>query len=127
GLVDGPVPTSCTVPAGATFAMGSTTVACAATDAHRNSSNATFVVNVLAPAAPAPAAPAPAATTAPTPVVVATVDRTPPTLSVPAPLVVDATTPGGALVSYTVAATDSLGIAVAPTCSSPSRTLFPAG
>jgi len=121
-LVDGPVMPMCTVPAGATFPMGSTTVACAATDAHQNSSNASFVVNVLAPTAPSGSAPS-----APAPVVVTVVDRTPPALSVPSLLVVNATSPGGALVSYTATATDSTGIAVAPVCSTPSRTVFAAG
>jgi HYR domain-containing protein len=121
-LVDGSVMPMCTVPAGATFPMGSTTVACAATDAHQNSSNASFVVNVLAPTAPSGSAPS-----APAPVVVTVVDRTPPALSVPSLLVVNATSPGGALVSYTATATDSTGIAVAPVCSTPSRTVFAAG
>jgi hypothetical protein len=116
-LVDGPVPTSCTIPAGATLPIGSTTVACAATDAHQNHSNASFVVNVLAPAAPS----------APAPSVVAAVDRTPPTLSVPALLVVNATSREGAVVVYTATATDSAGLIVAPDCSRPSRTMFSAG
>src|SRR2546423_53762 len=48
-------------------------------------------------------------------------------MSVPALLVVDATALGGALVSYTVTATDSVGNTVVPSCSRPSRAIFPAG
>ena len=100
-LVDGAMTPSCSIPSGATFALGSTTVTCTATDAHHNAGSASFAVNV--------------------------VDRTPPTLSVPAPLVVDAASSRGAVVTYTVTATDSVSGQSTAVCSKASRTVFPIG
>jgi len=48
--VDGPVPVICTPASGATFPIGSTTVTCTATDAHGNTTSATFTVSVRGPA-----------------------------------------------------------------------------
>lgn len=45
-VVDGPVPVQCAPASGATFAIGGTTVTCTATDAHANSSSASFTVHV---------------------------------------------------------------------------------
>jgi len=50
-LVDGSVTPTCSPASGATFAIGSTTVNCSATDAHGNTGHASFVVNVNSPAA----------------------------------------------------------------------------
>jgi hypothetical protein len=100
-LVDGSVTPSCSTPSGSTFPLGSTTVDCTATDAHGNRSSASFVVNV--------------------------VDRTAPTLSVPGTIVVDATSPDGAIVTYTVTATDSIGGPVTPDCLPASGAVFPIG
>ncbi|MDT4985708.1 MAG: hypothetical protein QOF95_3198 [Pseudonocardiales bacterium] len=45
-LVDGTVPVSCLPASGATFALGSTTVTCTATDAHHNTSATHFTVSI---------------------------------------------------------------------------------
>ena len=60
--------------------LGQTTVTCTSTDAHGNSATTSFQVTVQ--------------------------DRTPPTLTVPASLDVEATGPGGATVTYAATATD---------------------
>jgi len=101
-LVDGARDTSCSPASGATFAVGSTTVTCTATDASGNAGSGTFLVNV--------------------------VDTTAPTLTVPGPVVVaNATSPLGAAVSYTATATDSVAGDVAPTCSAASGSVFAIG
>jgi hypothetical protein len=46
-LVDGSVPVICTPPSGSTFALGTTTVNCSATDAHDNTSSGSFSVTVV--------------------------------------------------------------------------------
>ncbi|HEY8703602.1 MAG TPA: HYR domain-containing protein [Gaiellaceae bacterium] len=48
-------------------------------------------------------------------------------LVVPASFAVNATGPGGAVVTYTATATDNVDRAVIPTCSKPSGSLFPIG
>ena len=78
-LVDGPVAVSCDHESGSVFAFGPTPVTCNATDAHANSSQNAFTVNV--------------------------VDTTPPAIAVPAP-VVEATGPAGAAVAFSVSASD---------------------
>jgi len=91
---------SCDTPSGATFPRGSTVVTCTAKDAAGNTATASFVVTV--------------------------VDTTPPLLSLPADFAVDATSPSGAVVSYTVSATD---VASVPnvSCTPPSGSLFAIG
>src|SRR5713101_691296 len=54
-------------------------------------------------------------------------DTTPPVLSVPAPIVTDATGPAGAFVSYVVTATDPDDVASAPVCTPSSGAIFPIG
>jgi len=100
-LVDGAVTPSCSVPSGATFAVGSTTVTCAATDAHGNAGSGSFEVRV--------------------------VDTTAPTLTVPEAIVANATSPFGASVSYAATATDSVGGAVTPDCTPASGAVFQIG
>jgi hypothetical protein len=69
-LVDGPIPAvTCTPASGSLFPLGATPVSCHATDSHSNTGTALFQVSVL--------------------------DRTPPTLAVPGPTNVYATTPTG--------------------------------
>ncbi|MDP9193452.1 MAG: HYR domain-containing protein [Acidobacteriota bacterium] len=46
-LVDGSVPVVCTPPSGSTFALGTTTVLCTATDAHDNESSGSFLIHVI--------------------------------------------------------------------------------
>jgi hypothetical protein len=55
------------------------------------------------------------------------VNRTPPTLSVPARVTVNATSSRGAIVRYAVSATDSDGKPVAVVCSKAPSTVFPIG
>ena len=55
------------------------------------------------------------------------VDHQPPLLTVPASFAVNATGPGGAVVTYTATATDNVDGAVTPVCSKPSGSLFPIG
>lgn len=52
-LVDGSVPVVCTPPSGSTFALGTTTVSCTATDAHDNSAEGSFDVTVVDTTPPA--------------------------------------------------------------------------
>src|SRR5262249_18491298 len=51
-VVDGSVAVSCVPASGSTFALGSTTVTCTATDAHGNSSSTTFHATVVDTTAP---------------------------------------------------------------------------
>jgi hypothetical protein len=87
-LVDGAVPVACAPGSGTTFAIGTTTVTCSATDAHGNTGSGSFHVTVLS-----------------------TPDTTPPAIVVPAPIAVEATGPGGAAVAYTASATDNVAVA----------------
>src|SRR5207248_1657204 len=73
--VDGPVSVACAPASGSTFALGHTTVSCSATDAANNTTHSSFDVLVD--------------------------DTTGPTIQAHADLVVDATGPAGASVSYT--------------------------
>jgi HYR domain-containing protein len=100
-LVDGSVAPSCSTSSGSTFAVGSRTVDCTATDAHGNTSSANFVVNVT--------------------------DTTAPTLTVPESITVDATSRAGAVVTYPAAANDVVDGSVAPSCSTPSGATFAIG
>ena len=178
-LVDGPVPVTCTPPSGSTFAIGSTSVTCTATDAAGNPAANGFAIVVQDTTAPVLVLPAttieatgpagadvtltPTAadqvdgaiparctpnlpgtfrlgshpvscsaadaagneTTATTTINV--VDTTPPAVSVPTAIAVEATEAGGALVSYTATAEDIVDGAMAPACSTPPGSLFPLG
>jgi HYR domain-containing protein len=97
-----PSPTvTCAPPSGSTFALGATTVNCTATDAAGNTASGSFKVTV--------------------------VDTTPPALTVPANITANATSPSGAVVTYTATATDLVDGAVTPTCQPASGTTFPIG
>jgi hypothetical protein len=102
--VDGQLPVTCSPPSGSLFAIGTTTVACAATD-HAEPPNvtlATFTVDVTI------------------------VGR--PTITVPNPgPVVDATRGTGAVVTYAASAKDAVGNPIPVTCTPASGTLFPVG
>ena len=100
-LVDGPVTPSCSPESGATFAIGSTSVSCTATDAHGNSSSGSFSVVVSDGAAP--------------------------TVSVPGAIVVNATSPLGAVVTYNATAVDGFGAALPASCSKASGSVFAIG
>jgi hypothetical protein len=109
--VDGTVSVQCTPASGTTFALGSTTVSCTATDSHTNSANASFdvtVVDTTAPSLQGVPAPAPAEANGPSG---SKVFFSPPTatdLVDPGPLAVSCLPPSGA--------TFALGVTVV-TCS----------
>jgi len=102
-LVDGTVTVVCAPASGSTFALGSTTVNCSATDAHNNAATASFAVTVK--------------------------DTTPPAITdVPGNITAEATGPAGAAVSYTPpTATDLVDGAVAVSCDKASGSTFALG
>ncbi len=85
---------------GSTFPLGSTTVSVAASDAAGNTSAGSFSVTV--------------------------VDTTAPVLTLPANQVIEATSAGGAVASFTASATDLVGV-TSLTTSAASGSLFPLG
>jgi hypothetical protein len=99
--LDGDRSVTCTPPSGSQFPVGSTTVTCSATDASSNTSHTNLQVVVH--------------------------DTTPPVLTLPADITVDATTAGGSVVSYTATANDIVDGAVTPVCTPVSGSLFPLG
>jgi len=95
--ISGSVTVFCSPASGSTFPLGLTTVRCSATDAHANTSEGSFVVNVA--------------------------QHTPPTLTLPASFTVEATGPDGATVNYSATATQSATVV----CTPPSNTVFNLG
>ncbi len=102
-IVDGAVTVFCVKPSGSTFALGTSTVVCTASDAHGNSVSVSFTVQVC--------------------------DRTPPVLGTPSNIPCrEATSPAGAIVRYTApTANDLVDGGVAVTCTPASASLFPIG
>lgn len=99
-VVDGQVTPTCAPASGTTFALGTTTVSCSATDGHGNTSSGSFTVTV--------------------------VDTTPPTLSQQADITKEATGPGGAAVNFTPpTATDLVDGTRAVSCIPTSGSIFP--
>jgi hypothetical protein len=96
--VDGPLSAPC-LPT--SYPIGSTTVTCTATDTAGNSGSATFTVTVQ--------------------------DTTGPALSLPGPIVTEATSAAGATVSYTVSGNDLVAGAVGVSCAPVSGSTFPMG
>jgi hypothetical protein len=92
---------SCTPASGSHFTIGATTVACQATDAAGNSASASFVVTVR--------------------------DVFAPVLVVPDDIAVDATTPAGAVVMFTVTASDNVDPSPTISCDHQSGETFPIG
>jgi hypothetical protein len=92
---------SCSPASGKTFPLGQSTVTCTATDSFGLSSNGSVTVTV--------------------------VDTTAPTISVPASLQVAATSPSGAVASYSVSASDLVDGSVTPSCAPASGSTFPIG
>src|SRR5207244_1098277 len=88
-------PVTCDHPSGSTFPVGQTTVTCSASDANGN-------------------------TSAPQSFHVTVADTTPPDLTVPDDFDVEATGPGGAVVTYTVSATDLVDPSPTLSCNPPS-------
>jgi hypothetical protein len=100
-VVDGDVPVSCDPLSGSTFALGRTTVGCAAVDAHGNDAHGSFPVTVQ--------------------------DTTPPALTLPGDVTAEATGPAGAPVSYAATASDIVDGAIAPLCDAASGNTFALG
>jgi hypothetical protein len=100
--VDGSVATTCQPNSGSTFALGTTTVTCSATDAAGNTGSDSFTITVR--------------------------DTTPPVVTVPADEIAEATGPNGAKVAYgDVSATDIVDGPINPSCTKASDTTFPLG
>ncbi len=104
--VDGPLTPSCVPPSGSTFSIEPTTpgvhlVTCTATDAAGNTGSDDAIITI--------------------------VDTTPPDLSLPADITVEATGPGGAIVDFATIATDIVDVTVPVVCVPPSGSLFPVG
>jgi hypothetical protein len=100
-LVDGSISANCNPVSGSTFAIGSSTVTCTATDSHGNGAQTQFTVTV-------------------------TLDDTQaPTLNIPGDQTLEATGPGGAVVSYSVTATDNADPSPSINCDHPSGSTFP--
>jgi hypothetical protein len=103
-LVDGAVTPVCSHHSGDTFPLGTTTVNCSATDLHSNTGTASFSVTVNL------------------------VDNVPPTFTPPLPAPsVEATGPNGAVVLYTITATDNADPSPSIACDHPSGNTFPIG
>ena len=102
-LVSGALPAACTPASGSAFLVGTATVDCMATDALGNVGRATFTITVRPQA------------------------NTPPVVTVPANLVVEATGPTGATVSFSASATDAQDGGLPAICVPASGALFPIG
>jgi hypothetical protein len=100
-IVDGTVALSCSKSSGSTFALGTTTVNCSASDAHHNTAAGSFTVTVQ--------------------------DTTAPALSIPSNMTVEATGANGAAVSFTASATDLVDGSVTPVCTPTSGAVHPLG
>ncbi|HXY86324.1 MAG TPA: HYR domain-containing protein, partial [Gaiellaceae bacterium] len=101
--VDGPITPTCKPASGSNFVIGTTTVTCTATDAHGNVGQASFTVTITL------------------------VDTTPPVITVPSDITVEATGPSGAAVSYSASANDNIDGTIIPTCNPASSSTFPLG
>jgi hypothetical protein len=98
---DGNVAVACTPASGSVFAVGQTTVTCLASDQAGNQASAQFVVDIL--------------------------DTTPPILSLPDPIELEATSPAGAQASYFVSAHDIVDQSVVVSCNLASGSMFALG
>ncbi len=95
-----PLPVTCTPPSGSGFRLGTSNVTCTATDNLGSSSSCSFIVTIQ--------------------------DTTPPRVTCPGPITLQATSPGGQLVTYIASASDPCGLS-SFNCSPPSGTIFPIG
>jgi len=99
--VDGPRPVSCIPASGSTFPLGVTPVVCSASDNAGNIGSASFTVTVR--------------------------DTTPPMVTVPGPMTVEATSPFGRFVVFSASAVDMVSGPRPVTCLPASGSLFPLG
>lgn len=100
-LVDGPTPVACSPPSGWVFPLGTTVVHCQSADARGNLSDGTFNVVVE--------------------------DTTAPVITTPVDLTVEANRLGGADVTYSADAADTVDGPVTPACAPPSGAFFALG
>jgi hypothetical protein len=100
-IVDGSVAVSCSPASGSTFPIATTIVGCSATDAHGNTANGSFAITIQ--------------------------DTTAPTLNLPANITVPQIIPAGAVVNFTVTATDIVDTNPTVVCVPPSGSTFPVG
>ncbi len=101
--IDGSISPNCDHASGSNFPVGTTKVTCTPTDAHGNSTSASFNVTVTL------------------------VDTTKPVVVAPSNITTEATSAAGAVVSFTATATDNLDGTLTPTCAPPSGSTFPIG
>jgi hypothetical protein len=99
--VDGSVPVTCSPASGSLFGFGATTVNCSASDAHGNTANGGFTVLVQ--------------------------DTHAPFLSLPGSQTREATNSGGAVVTYSATANDSVDGSRTVICNPASGSVFPLG
>lgn len=92
---------ACAPPSGSMFAAGTTTVECSARDHAGNASAKSFTIRVIP------------------------LDTTAPTIAVPGPITVNAVAPNGAVVSFSVAASDDRDSVATVTCAPASGATFP--
>jgi hypothetical protein len=97
----GPAPVSCSYASGSNFPVGQTPVACSATDGSGNSASCSFKVTVQP-------------------------ETTPPSISCPAPIVINACVEGGPVAHFNVSSSDNCGAAPV-VCSHASGSNFPVG
>jgi hypothetical protein len=100
-LVDGSVANTCTPASGSQFAFGITSVQCTAVDSRGNRSNGTFSVTVR--------------------------DTTPPVVTVPGTITIEALRPQGMPAVFTASARDNIDGALPVRCQPPSGSNFPIG
>jgi len=105
-FVDGPLTPICTTPSGSTFAIGSTTVTCTATDSAGNTATASFTITVY---------------------VLTTSDTTPPVITVPGPQTYLTDGPYAVDYSNQVSAIDDVDGAITPSCTPAVGYVFPLG
>jgi energy-coupling factor transporter ATP-binding protein EcfA2 len=99
--IDGPVPVACAPASGDVFPLGDTSVTCSAVDAAGLAAIGDFTVKVQ--------------------------DSEPPGLTLPGDLLVRATSPAGAVVTYQATASDAVDGPIGPTCAPGSGATFPVG
>ncbi len=97
-LVEGSVTATCVAPSGSVFALGTTTVSCAAADSAGNRTSGSFTITVQ--------------------------DTTKPELTLPRDITTEATKSAGADVTYTASATDTVDGTVATVCAPSSGSTF---
>ena len=99
-IVDGSLTPTCSASSGSTVPVGTTQVTCTAKDSHGNSGSDSFGVTVQ--------------------------DTTPPSVTVPSPITVDATGPQTP-VTFSASASDVVSTSITPSCSPSSGSAFPVG